>query len=238
MLIVKSRKVLLALAVGCFVCLLFSIGYLHDFRLSSLNSSPLLRLNSSESTEKSDFRRVSDRKVPLLNHKHKQCTCENKTSSKDQLNTNLSTADVAVATFPPYHHVPVCIPRIIHQTWKTGNLPPLAVRNVNSWKYLNQEYEHRLYTDDDISSYVERRHPDLQHVWQRMKPIHRADMFRYLILYDVGGYYADIDVTLNIPLNDWPLWVHAFVISHTAAVIFLYVVTIVCVVQFAMVIIQ
>ncbi|EGD81794.1 hypothetical protein PTSG_02506 [Salpingoeca rosetta] len=113
-------------------------------------------------------------------------------------------------------HCPVEIPRIIHQTWKTEELPYLAQSSVESWQRLNKGYEYRFYTDDDIAAYMEKNHPNLVNTWNRMKPIHRADLFRYVILHDVGGYYADIDVTLQTPLDDWPLKHN---IHYSAAVI-------------------
>ena len=46
-------------------------------------------------------------------------------------------------------------------------------------------------------------HPELHAAWARMLPIHKADLFRYVILHDVGGYYADIDVNPMQPVRDW-----------------------------------
>ena len=36
-----------------------------------------------------------------------------------------------------------------------------------------------------------------------MKPIEKADTFRYAILHDKGGYYADVDVTCTRGIDEW-----------------------------------
>ena len=102
-------------------------------------------------------------------------------------------------------HQPVRIPKIIHQTWKDKQPLIAGSSTVATWRDLNPGYDYRFYTDDDLDSYIDEHHKEFKRAWARMKPIHRADLFRYLILHDVGGYYADIDVRLRVPLDDWPL---------------------------------
>jgi mannosyltransferase OCH1-like enzyme len=50
---------------------------------------------------------------------------------------------------------------------------------------------------------IKRDHAELWTLYNRMEPVMKADLFRYLILYDVGGYYADIDVQCSQPLDTW-----------------------------------
>ena len=95
------------------------------------------------------------------------------------------------------------IPKIIHQTWKTHDIPGDCIGAVESWRVMNPGYEYRLYDDAEIDAHMRKMHPELMVHWKRMKPIEKADMFRYAILYDEGGIYADIDVTCNRPVDDW-----------------------------------
>lgn len=72
-----------------------------------------------------------------------------------------------------------------------------------SWQSLNPDYEYRFYTDEDMHRLVTEDHPELVPLWQRMSGVLRADLFRYLVLFEYGGYYADIDVTCDTPIDDW-----------------------------------
>lgn len=40
-------------------------------------------------------------------------------------------------------------------------------------------------------------------VWAKMRMIEKADTFRYAVLYDIGGLYADIDVECKKPIDQW-----------------------------------
>jgi hypothetical protein len=41
------------------------------------------------------------------------------------------------------------IPRIIHQTWKTADVPPRFAAWRESWARLHPGWQHRLWTDED-----------------------------------------------------------------------------------------
>jgi mannosyltransferase OCH1-like enzyme len=88
------------------------------------------------------------------------------------------------------------IPRIIHQTWKTEHVPLHWNRTVESVRELNaNQFEYRLWTDDDMHEFVRRKEPDLyQHTFLTYSlDIQRIDAFRYVILYHLGGLYIDMD---------------------------------------------
>ena len=41
-----------------------------------------------------------------------------------------------------------------------------------------------------MDRFIHEQHPELVPLYNRMLPVMKADLFRYIILYNVGGYYA------------------------------------------------
>ncbi|CAF5126777.1 unnamed protein product [Rotaria sp. Silwood1] len=88
------------------------------------------------------------------------------------------------------------IPRIIHQTWKTHNIPIYWNKTVQSVHQFNtQQFEYHLWTDNDIHKFISEKYPYFyQHTFLKYKfNIQRIDAFRYFILYHYGGIYIDMD---------------------------------------------
>ena len=108
---------------------------------------------------------------------------------------------------PPVRWPDPIIPKLIHQTWKGRDkskpLPGWVQSSVNSWKSTNPGYVHKMHDDNDIEHRVKTLHPELLPAYEQMKPIQRADLFRYMVLYDEGGYYADCDVDCTQPIDSW-----------------------------------
>lgn len=91
------------------------------------------------------------------------------------------------------------IPRCIHQTWKTADLPK---GTSDSWRRLNPDWEWRLWTDDDLLQLVREDYPRLEELFLSYpNAVQRADLGRYLILDRHGGIYADIDTECLAPLD-------------------------------------
>lgn len=86
------------------------------------------------------------------------------------------------------------IPHIIHQTWKTKDIPKWARKWYKSWDKYNSECQHVLWTDLDNRQLIKTHAPWFLHTYDTF-PIHiqRVDSVRYLILYLYGGCYADLD---------------------------------------------
>ena len=88
------------------------------------------------------------------------------------------------------------IPKIIHQTWKNENIPYDTFKQewIDSWINLNPVWEYKLWTDDDILSFIEDKFPWFVNRFNEYpKNIQRVDAFRYFVLYEYGGLYADMD---------------------------------------------
>ena len=86
------------------------------------------------------------------------------------------------------------IPKIIHQTWKTKNLPVDFKNYSSAWKNLHPTWDYRLYDDNDCLFIVKKYFPQFLDTYLNLPiPVMKADMFRYMIIYQFGGLYADID---------------------------------------------
>lgn len=96
----------------------------------------------------------------------------------------------------------MAIPRILHQTWKTYEVPEEWWDCVNSWKRHHPDWEYRLWTDDAGEDFVARHYPDFLATFQNYPyGIQRADAIRYLVLHHHGGVYADLDYECLRPLD-------------------------------------
>ncbi|ALG75603.1 hypothetical protein VY88_28910 [Azospirillum thiophilum] len=94
------------------------------------------------------------------------------------------------------------IPRLIHQTWKTRDVPPEFLALQRSWTGRNPGFAYRFWTDEDIGRFVAEEHPALLPVFQGYAdPIARIDLARYLILRRFGGVYADLDLECLRPVD-------------------------------------
>lgn len=94
------------------------------------------------------------------------------------------------------------IPKIIHQTWKTTEIPRKFRRAVASVQRYHPDWEYRLWTDADIDVYVRENHPDFYPIFCGFSlHIMRVDVVRYLILNDIGGVYCDLDYEFLRPYD-------------------------------------
>ena len=89
------------------------------------------------------------------------------------------------------------IPRIIHQIMLDKNdINPLFQKNIESLQRINSGWKYVLYDDNDIEEFIKKNYPN--HIYETYKSINpeygaaKADYFRYLVMYKVGGVYFDI----------------------------------------------
>jgi inositol phosphorylceramide mannosyltransferase catalytic subunit len=101
----------------------------------------------------------------------------------------------------------MAIPKILHQTWKTHEVPEEWRDCVNSWKRHHPDWEYRMWTDAESEAFVRRHYPDFLSTFLGYPyGIQRADAIRYLVLHQLGGVYADMDYECLQPLD--PLLEH------------------------------
>jgi len=100
-------------------------------------------------------------------------------------------------------HLPGQIPKIIHQTWKSGEIPEKWRDFVLSWKSVHPDWKYRLWTDEDNRLFIKTHYADFLKVFDSYTyNIQRADAIRYFILHKYGGLYADMDVECLQPFDD------------------------------------
>lgn len=94
------------------------------------------------------------------------------------------------------------IPRIIHQTWKTGDIPIRFRRFTDTWKRYHPHWEYRLWSDASARDLVARKFPHLLGRYESYPyNIQRVDVARLLILIEYGGLYVDMDFEALRPID-------------------------------------
>ena len=96
------------------------------------------------------------------------------------------------------------IPKIIHQTFETTLLPKPLKTAVDTWINLNSDYEHRYFSDADRRTFI-KQHFDsrvLQAYDKLIPGSYRADLWRYCVIYQNGGAYADIKLGALVSMNE------------------------------------
>lgn len=110
------------------------------------------------------------------------------------------------------------IPRIIHQTCSSLDLPPPLQDNINQLKSANPQWDHRLYDDCARQGLIARTYGDeVLAVYRLINPAYgpaRADLFRYLAIYACGGVYIDIKSYFSRPIDNGVAETDAFILSQ------------------------
>jgi len=94
------------------------------------------------------------------------------------------------------------IPKKIFQTYKNKkNIPKIVFDNID--KYA-KSYEYNFYNDEDCEGFLKKYFiPEIFKKFKSMKKgAHKADLFRYCVLYLYGGIYIDIKTELIKPIEN------------------------------------
>jgi len=96
------------------------------------------------------------------------------------------------------------IPKIIHQTFKTANLPFLTRWHISGFRKKNPEYAYEFYDDERIEHFLQTEFDEETLKLYRKINIGaaKADFFRYAVMLKKGGVYLDIDSSINGKLDD------------------------------------
>ena len=86
------------------------------------------------------------------------------------------------------------IPKIIHQTYKNHDLPETYALCQQQIKTLHSNFEYRFYTDEDIDTFMKTEFSEYYEAFNKLpRMIMKIDMFRYFLMYSIGGLYIDMD---------------------------------------------
>lgn len=99
------------------------------------------------------------------------------------------------------------IPKTIWQTYKDEYeaLPKYIKDTAESWKKHNPEYEYVYMSDSQAADFIlEKFGTEYYEIFKSLPVgVMRGDMWRYLIIYEYGGIYTDLDTVCNKPIDSW-----------------------------------
>lgn len=87
------------------------------------------------------------------------------------------------------------IPKYIFQTHEPtyDQLPTFQKKITKTWINLNPEYTYVYMGAEERRRVVEKFYPQLIPIYDHVIPILKADIWRYIMVYKFGGFYADMD---------------------------------------------
>lgn len=101
----------------------------------------------------------------------------------------------------PFKHDDV-VPMILHRIWECDEIPKQYDEPIQSWiQHYSGGYV-ALWTRELRETFILQKHGVLGvQLYRRLVPgAYRADLFRYVIMFHVGGLYSDLDSTLQLAL--------------------------------------
>lgn len=94
------------------------------------------------------------------------------------------------------------IPARLIQTAPSRDLPPSARAAAAALRLHHPDWEYRFFDDADITRFVAAEFPAHRAILDEFPhAVQRADFFRYLAVHRLGGFYLDLDVFLESPLE-------------------------------------
>ena len=115
---------------------------------------------------------------------------------------NINKMNKNIEHFKNFKRSSLKIPKIIYQTYHRKNKIPQKVYD-NIKKYA-EGYEHIIYSDEDCINFLNKHYnKQFSRLFRKIKRgPHKADFFRYCLLYISGGIYLDIKTELIKPVNE------------------------------------
>ncbi len=96
------------------------------------------------------------------------------------------------------------IPKIIWQTheWEYDDLPDNFKKASMTWRNLNPGWDYRYSSASKRAEQIEAFSPELYNFYPFMDKVTQADVWRYVIVYENGGVYSDMDAMCSTSLDD------------------------------------
>ena len=97
------------------------------------------------------------------------------------------------------------IPKVLWQTWKSKRLEGKPALWHQTWVDQNPSFECKVCDDEECRAFVQ-MHFDKQilSIYDQLPlNVMRADLWRYLVIFQNGGVYADMDTSCLEPIDRW-----------------------------------
>ncbi|KAF3925933.1 hypothetical protein ABW20_dc0105935 [Dactylellina cionopaga] len=119
-------------------------------------------------------------------------------------------AEVDIDAAAEFKNRPALIPKILHQTYKTAEIPDRWKPPQQQCLDLHKDFKYILWTDETARAFIKENYPWFLETYDNYDhPIMRADVIRYFVLRKMGGIYIDLDVGCKRaldPLLVYPAW--------------------------------
>jgi mannosyltransferase OCH1-like enzyme len=94
------------------------------------------------------------------------------------------------------------VPLNIYQSWHSNKIPTKMRETIYSLLDMNPEFDYYLYSDDACRNFIKDNfNEDVVAAFDSFKPgAYKSDLWRYCILYKLGGVYLDIKFKSVVPL--------------------------------------
>jgi mannosyltransferase OCH1-like enzyme len=96
------------------------------------------------------------------------------------------------------------IPRVVYQTWEENKFGRTHFLSLQKFRNLNPNYDFYLFDAARRDSYVRSKWYGSP-LWEMYEKARfgqiKADLFRYLVLAEEGGFYFDISKALSVPID-------------------------------------
>lgn len=124
------------------------------------------------------------------------------------LNADRSVPDREGKYNLPTYAMGETVPKLIHQCFfGARTFTDELATNVASIKSLNPGWQHTIYDEEMMKKFILDHYGEtILCYYNRIDPKYgaaRTDLFRYLLLYKVGGIYLDIKSTVKRPFDDF-----------------------------------
>ncbi|WP_375396528.1 glycosyltransferase family 32 protein [uncultured Sphingomonas sp.] len=110
------------------------------------------------------------------------------------------------------------IPKHLHQTFAVTDLPAPLRGNIDALRVQNPGWNHTLYTDVDIRAFIADEYGrGVLRLYDRIAEGYgaaRADLFRYLLMYRLGGVYLDVKSSFRRPIDEVINGQEGYILSH------------------------
>lgn len=113
------------------------------------------------------------------------------------------------------------VPLVIYQSWQSHIVPKYMKENILTTVENNPQFDYYLFSDADCRAFIQANYDeDVLSAFDSLRPgAYKSDLWRYCILYKLGGVYFDIKIVPLVPLthllkDNSTVFVKDFTLNH------------------------